>query len=87
MLRDVRELPARAEVSVESESHKPRSRRATSRSSGAVEAAANEAQGVIVAPLATAAMLDSSTFAKINADGCAIPETWEDRARKAWESR
>lgn len=30
-------------------------------------------------------MLDSAAFARINPDDCAIPVTWEDRAKKAWE--
>lgn len=45
----------------------------------------SEAQGIILAPLATAAALDASTFAKINADDVVIPVNWEDRAKKAWE--
>lgn len=69
---------------MESESRKPRPRRTTNRSAGVVDTA-NEAQGIVVAPLATAAMLDSSTFAKLHADECAIPKSWEDRAKKAWE--
>ena len=36
------------------------------------------------APLATAAVLDSAVFSKIHALD-AIPATWEERARKAWE--
>lgn len=42
------------------------------------------AQGIILAPLASAAALDPSVFAKISANE-AIPVNWEDRARKAWE--
>jgi len=42
------------------------------------------AQGVIIAPLASAAALDPAVFAKVSANE-AIPVTWEDRARKAWE--
>lgn len=42
------------------------------------------AEGVNEAPLATAAALDSSTFAALNPDE-AIPASWEERARKAWE--
>lgn len=30
-------------------------------------------------------MLDSAVFAHINPDHCAIPKTWEERAKKAWE--
>jgi hypothetical protein len=45
----------------------------------------SEAQGIIIAPLATAAALDASTFAKINADDLTIPALWEERAKKAWE--
>jgi len=40
--------------------------------------------GVTDAPLATAAALDSNTFAGLNPNE-AIPATWEERARKAWE--
>ncbi len=40
--------------------------------------------GVTDAPLATAAALDSNTFAGLNPNK-AIPATWEERARKAWE--
>lgn len=35
-------------------------------------------------PLATAAALDSGVFSKVNALE-ALPRTWEERARKAWE--
>lgn len=44
----------------------------------------NSTYGVVVPALATAAALDSSAFSGINAND-AIPVTWEDRARKAWE--
>ena len=44
----------------------------------------NSAYGITVPALATAAALDSSAFSSINAND-AIPTTWEDRARKAWE--
>ncbi len=44
----------------------------------------NAAYGIVIPALATAAALDSSTFSSINADD-AIPTSWEDRARKAWE--
>lgn len=84
-MSDVPALLPVTEVNVENESQKPRSRKTPNRSSRAVDTAANEAQGIIVAPLAAAAALDSSTFAKINADDCAIPKAWEDRAKKAWE--
>ena len=40
--------------------------------------------GTVVIPLAAAAALDASAFAGINATD-AIPASWEDRARKAWE--
>mgnify|MGYP001195898507 FL=1 len=40
--------------------------------------------GFVIAPLAAAAALDSAAFAKVNAAE-AIPATWEERARKAWE--
>lgn len=43
-----------------------------------------ESTGYLVPPMATAAALDSATFNKINAID-AIPATWEERARKAWE--
>jgi hypothetical protein len=42
------------------------------------------ASGVVDLPLATAAALDSATFAGLNPNE-AIPATWEERARKAWE--
>jgi len=42
------------------------------------------ASGVVAAPLATAAALDAATFAGLNPNE-AIPATWEERARKAWE--
>ena len=38
----------------------------------------------VLTPLAAAAALDSSAFNRINAQE-AIPESWEERARKAWE--
>ncbi|MCL5103116.1 MAG: hypothetical protein M1133_03230, partial [Armatimonadetes bacterium] len=44
----------------------------------------NAASGWVLTPLATIAALDSSTFSAVNATD-AIPATWEDRARKAWE--
>lgn len=40
--------------------------------------------GWVIAPLATAAALDPSVFSKVSATE-AIPATWEERARKAWE--
>ena len=40
--------------------------------------------GFVIAPLAAAAALDSAAFSKVNATE-AIPATWEERARKAWE--
>ena len=40
--------------------------------------------GFVIAPLAAAAALDSAAFSKVNAAE-AIPATWEERARKAWE--
>ncbi len=44
----------------------------------------NAANGWVITPLATIAALDSSTFSAVNATS-AIPATWEERARKAWE--
>ncbi len=44
----------------------------------------NSAYGIVIPALATAAALDSSAFGGINAND-AIPTSWEDRARKAWE--
>ncbi|MCL5104454.1 MAG: hypothetical protein M1133_10125 [Armatimonadetes bacterium] len=44
----------------------------------------NAASGWVIAPLATVAALDSSTFSAVNATD-AIPPSWEERARKAWE--
>ena len=41
------------------------------------------ADGLVLVPLAAAA-LDPSVFSKVNASE-AIPASWEDRARKAWE--
>ena len=43
-----------------------------------------QAQAIIVAPLASAAALDASAFSAVNTTD-AIPPTWEERARKAWE--
>ncbi|HEY80450.1 MAG TPA: hypothetical protein G4O05_05160, partial [Caldilineae bacterium] len=43
-----------------------------------------QTQGVLVVPLAAAAALDPSVFSRVNATE-AIPSTWEERARKAWE--
>ena len=40
--------------------------------------------GFVITPLAAAAALDSAAFSKVNAAE-AIPATWEERARKAWE--
>jgi len=37
-----------------------------------------------ITPMATAAALDSSAFSTINANE-AVPATWEERARKAWD--
>ncbi len=44
----------------------------------------NAADGWVITPLATVAALDSSTFGGLNATD-AIPASWEDRAKKAWE--
>lgn len=38
----------------------------------------------IITPMVAAAALDASAFSKINATE-AIPESWEERARRAWE--
>ena len=46
--------------------------------------AAQNARGTVEVPLASAAALDSSAFSKVNAND-AIPASWEERARKAWE--
>lgn len=43
-----------------------------------------QADGLMLVPLATAAALDPSVFNKVNATE-AIPTSWEERARKAWE--
>ncbi len=43
-----------------------------------------ESQGMVVVPMATAAALDSSVFSSVIGKD-AIPVTWEERARKAWE--
>jgi hypothetical protein len=43
------------------------------------------AQGEVIVPMATAAMLDSAPFARINPYESSIPIAWEDRAKKAWE--
>ncbi len=59
-----------------------RSRAGSSISNRASEG--NSTDGACTPPLATAAAIDSSAFAKINATE-SIPATWEDRARKAWE--
>jgi hypothetical protein len=42
------------------------------------------ADGQVLVPLAAAAALDPSVFSKVNASD-AIPVSWEERARKAWE--
>lgn len=42
------------------------------------------ASGVVDVPLATAAALDSTLFKGLTPDE-AIPATWEEQARKAWE--
>ncbi len=39
----------------------------------------------IIAPMAAIAALDGSAFAQISVTGDAIPKTWEERAKKAWE--
>ena len=41
-------------------------------------------EGIVVAPLATAAALDGSVFSRLNTTED-IPASWEERARKAWE--
>jgi hypothetical protein len=43
-----------------------------------------DATGFIIAPMAAAAALDSAAFSRVNASE-AVPATWEERARKAWE--
>jgi len=43
-----------------------------------------QADGLMLVPLAAAAALDPSVFNKVNATE-AVPASWEDRARKAWE--
>lgn len=48
------------------------------------QTASLSADGGVIVPLATAAALDPSTFACLNPID-AIPTTWEERARKAWE--
>jgi hypothetical protein len=47
-------------------------------------APAPASEGVVVAPLATAAALDGAVFSRLNATE-GIPASWEERARKAWE--
>lgn len=44
----------------------------------------NESNGYAIVPMAAAAALDASAFSKVNAMD-AVPVTWEERARKAWE--
>ncbi len=44
----------------------------------------NESNGYAIVPMAAAAALDASAFSKVNAMD-AVPATWEERARKAWE--
>ena len=44
----------------------------------------NESNGYAIVPMAAAAALDASVFSKVNAAD-AIPATWDERARKAWE--
>lgn len=67
---------------MESQNRKPRSKKALPPQD---EQSTLQSQGIIVAPMATAAALDPSAFAKINASDDAIPPNWEDRAKKAWE--
>ncbi len=43
-----------------------------------------DATGFVIAPMAAAAALDAAAFSKVNASE-AVPATWEERARKAWE--
>jgi hypothetical protein len=43
-----------------------------------------DATGFVIAPMAAAAALDATAFSKVNASE-AVPATWEERARKAWE--
>lgn len=45
----------------------------------------NSATGAVDTPLATVALLDPSAFDKIHPTEYAIPRTWEERAKKAWE--
>jgi len=44
----------------------------------------NESSGYAIVPMAAAAALDASAFSKVNASD-AVPATWAERARKAWE--
>lgn len=66
-----------------------RSRKSRSRKPSSQAAIPDEhdiqAQGIVITPMATAAMLDSAVFARVNPDDCSIPKTWEERAKKAWE--
>lgn len=49
-----------------------------------LSAESSSAYGVIVSPMASAAALDPSAFGSLSATS-AIPTSWEDRAKKAWE--
>ncbi|MCE5314023.1 MAG: hypothetical protein ABFD49_07110 [Armatimonadota bacterium] len=44
-----------------------------------------QVQGAVVVPMATAAALDPSAFAPINACHSSIPASWEERAKRAWD--
>ncbi len=70
---------------MESGSRRSRTRKPSSQAAIPDEQVDMQATGLIVAPMATAAALDSSAFASVNATDNAIPKTWEERAKKAWE--
>ncbi|MDF7806237.1 hypothetical protein P4E94_02230 [Pontiellaceae bacterium B12219] len=46
--------------------------------------AEQQSNGDVLTPMATAAALDSSAFSNVNANN-AVPASWDERARKAWE--
>lgn len=73
------------QADMEDQNPKPRSRKPSNRAALPEEQTDTQAQGIVIAPMATAAALDPHTFAKINACDDAIPKTWEERAKKAWE--
>jgi hypothetical protein len=69
---------------VERQGNPPHPEEPPAATGGAAGLQDTQTQGVLVVPLAAAAALDPSVFSRVNATE-AIPSTWEERARKAWE--